>query len=54
MHFILSLQESKEKKKMEQLEKKQEKKSILEQEIKSIKTTGKEPLAKITQAQIQV
>ncbi|CAH0380890.1 unnamed protein product [Bemisia tabaci] len=45
--------ESKEKKKMEQLEKKQEKKSILEQEIKSIKTTGKEPLAKITQAQIQ-
>ncbi|PSN40012.1 Coiled-coil domain-containing protein 124-A [Blattella germanica] len=41
------------KKKQEMLEKKAESKAMLEQEIKSIQVTGKQPLAKITQAQIQ-
>ncbi|KAJ9583958.1 hypothetical protein L9F63_021703 [Diploptera punctata] len=41
------------KKKQEILEKKAESKALLEQELKSIQTTGKQPLAKITQAQIQ-
>lgn len=34
--------------------KKAESKALLEQELKSIQTSGKQPLAKITQAQIQV
>lgn len=41
------------KKKQEVLEKKAESKALLEQELKSIQTSGKQPLAKITQAQIQ-
>jgi len=35
------------------LEKKAESRALLEQEMKSIQTSGKQPLAKITQAQIQ-
>jgi hypothetical protein len=42
------------KKKQELLEKKAESKALLEQELKSIQTSGKQPLAKLTQAQIQV
>ncbi|XP_021935101.1 coiled-coil domain-containing protein 124, partial [Zootermopsis nevadensis] len=45
--------ESQVKKKQELLEKKAESKALLEEELKSIQTTGKQPLAKITQAQIQ-
>ncbi|KAJ4435388.1 hypothetical protein ANN_18003 [Periplaneta americana] len=41
------------KKKQELLDKKAESKALLEQEMKSIQTAGKQPLAKITQAQIQ-
>lgn len=41
------------KKKQEILEKKAESKALLEEELKSIHTSGKQPLAKITQAQIQ-
>lgn len=42
------------KRKQELLEKKAESKALLDQELKSIQTSGKQPLAKITQAQIQV
>ena len=52
--IYLSFQEEQAKKKQETLEKKAESKALLEQEMKSIQTSGKQPLAKTTQAQIQV
>lgn len=46
------MKEELEKKKQEQLEKKAQAKALLEKEMDSIKTHGKQPLAKITRAQI--
>lgn len=49
----LQRKEDQAKKKQDILEKKAESRALLEQELKSIQTSGKQPLAKITQAQIQ-
>jgi hypothetical protein len=49
----LCLQEEEERKKAEQLRKKQEAKTLLEQEMNSIKTGPKLPIAKVTRMQIQ-
>lgn len=45
--------EEEERKKAEQLRKKAEAKALLEQEMSSIKTTGKPSIQKVTQAQIR-
>jgi hypothetical protein len=52
--LLFFFQEVQAKRKQELLEKKAESKALLDQELKSIQTSGKQPLAKITQAQIQV
>ncbi|KAG8331419.1 hypothetical protein J6590_042186 [Homalodisca vitripennis] len=44
--------EEQERKKMELLKKKAETKALMEEEVSSIKTAGKQPISKITRAQI--
>lgn len=48
------MQDERDRKKQEQLEKKTETKALIEQEVNSIKSTGKQPLAKITRSEIMV
>lgn len=52
--LYIYFQDDQAKKKQDVLEKKAESRALLEQEMKSMQTPGKQPLAKITQAQIQV
>lgn len=48
----LKFQEEMEKKRLQQLQKKEEAKALLEKEMNSIKVGGKQPIAKVTRAEI--
>lgn len=51
--ILVCFQEEEEKKRLEQLKKKQEAKELLEKEMSSIQTTAKIPQSKITRAQVE-